>query len=125
MVLVQIKNLRFLVHLLEAKIPYDEKLIRLVQWFAIRYSHCRITSGYQEGSGSVHNTVPCRGIDIGSRECPDPEGIEQDINTHWIYDPQRPQFKCCLYHNVGSGWHFHLQTHPNTFYKSDVGGDNA
>ena len=36
------------------------------------------------------------------------------INRYWQYDPERPGLNCCLIHDVGNGWHCHLQVHDRT-----------
>lgn len=77
-----------------------------------------ITEGYREGTG-VHSTNPCRGIDLRSwiYTSTQLDKIENYVNIHWIYDPNRPKMKCCLIHNTGKGEHIHLQVHPNTIWR--------
>jgi len=62
----------------------------------------------------VHGTIPCRGLDTRSHVYTNPKKIVNHINKRWIYDPKRPEKKVAMLHNVGSGEHIHLQTHPNT-----------
>lgn len=46
--------------------------------------------------------------------------IVDKINKYFIYDPSRPQKKCCIHHEIKDkngkslGWHFHFQVHPRT-----------
>lgn len=73
-----------------------------------------ITSAYRKDDPGVHGQWPSRGLDI---KCQDPirgRQIEDYLNGHWQYDPNRPQFHAALYHNAGGGWHIHMQCHPNT-----------
>jgi hypothetical protein len=73
-----------------------------------------ITSIYRIGDNGVHGALPCRGLDLRCRDDHFGRLIEDFVNTHWQYDPERENMKCCMYHDVGSGKHIHLQTHPNT-----------
>ena len=99
---------------------YDPKLVALAIWCATRWSEFHITSASREGDKGVHGTVPCRGLDARSRNFSAPEAMAEDANRHWVYDPQRPKFKCVLYHKTPNGaWHLHLQVHPKTKYLGD------
>ena len=93
---------------------YDDKLIDLLLWAYIRYSKLTITSGYREGDPGVHGQNPCRGADIRSWHYNDPQAAVNDINKHWIYDPNRPKKQCAILHDIGRGVHIHLQSHPLT-----------
>ena len=62
----------------------------------------------------IHNTDPQRAIDFRSWTMRNPEIIKEKINKAWIYDPNRPKFKVCVYHNIGQGHHFHIQVCKNT-----------
>jgi len=103
-------------------VTHHPKLIALNMWFVVRYSNPTMTSSYRknkihpEDSG-IHCTIPLRATDWRSRDYPEPEKIAEDINKHWSYDPQRPELKCCIYHDTGRGFHFHLQVHERTEYK--------
>ena len=73
-----------------------------------------ITSMYRIGDTGVHGQLPLRGLDL---RCPNSYigvEIEQIVNSKYQYDPNRPNMKCCIYHDAGSGFHIHLQVHPNT-----------
>lgn len=110
---ITIKSIDILADLLGAS--YDPKLIKVVSWFAARNGYLTITSGYRP-DGGIHATLPCRAVDIRSCSYDRPALIAADINRHWHYDPKRPWFRVCVYHNTGRGWHFHIQVHPNTCY---------
>ena len=97
-------------------VPFDTRLAHLAQWVATRYSEVVITSGYRKDSKGVHGTVPCRGIDIRSWIYSNPQVIVDDVNFHFIYDTERPEKRCAIFHNSGQGKHLHLQTHFNTEY---------
>lgn len=68
------------------------------------------------GESGIHETSPLRAIDVRSHDFPDAvaKQIEERINAEWIYDPERPAMKVCLWHDAGSGKHFHIQVHPRT-----------
>ena len=115
--MIVIKNHKVLRQLLE--VPYYPTLIGLALWVTARYSETTFTSGYRKEDKGVHGTDPCRGIDIRSKDFDDPKAVEEDINAHWTYDPERPEKGCALFHDVGRGEHIHLQVHPRTKY---IGG---
>lgn len=76
-----------------------------------------ITSMYRVGDAGVHGTIPLRGIDIrvrGSLGRMIANEVIKSVNSVWIYDPDRPEFKCAIAHGSGHNFHIHLQTHPNT-----------
>lgn len=108
--MIQIKNRTILSVLLSKE--YHPLLIELL--LDVPYDFT-ITEGWREGSG-VHSAEPCRGIDLRSWEYTSHElkKIESYINSDWVYDPERPEMKCCIIHDVGKGDHIHLQVHPNT-----------
>ena len=97
------------------KHPWHPILIALHRWLIMRYSKIILTGSWRPGGG-IHSMIPLRAEDIRSRVFDDPEGIEKDINAHWVYDPERPKYKVALYHNTGKGLHFHIQVHDNTVY---------
>ncbi len=75
------------------------------------------TSIYRPFNGkkhSVHNVY--RGFDFRSRIFTKEEinAILDYVNDKYIYDPLRPNYKVAIFHNVGYGWHFHIQCHPRT-----------
>ena len=74
---------------------------------------------------TVHGTNPCRGIDLffTSKKWPLSKKrcykIEKHVNSIYEYDPKRPNMKVCNYHRTTiSGWHFHIQVHPNTIKRN-------
>ena len=98
-------------------VPWHPKLIDLVEWFDKKWGNVIITCAYERRNyPSVHSLNPLRGVDIRSRNFADPAWMEKEINEHWVYDSDRPSKKCCIYHDVGRGRHFHLQVHENTFH---------
>jgi len=62
----------------------------------------------------LHGTAPVRAIDIRSWCYAYPEAVAKWINEVWSYDPDRPDMKCAILHDAGSGVHFHIQVHPMT-----------
>ena len=73
-----------------------------------------ITSIYRIGDNGVHGQLPVRGLDL--RCWNDSLGmmIEEDLNSVYLYDPNRHSKKVCIYHDTGRGAHLHLQVHANT-----------
>ena len=115
---IQIKDWKVLKGLMLK--PYHHKMIGLAEWVTVRFSEVMFTSAFRPGTG-VHGTDPCRGLDIRSWIYNDPKKVVNDINTHWIYDPKRPEKKCAVLHDVGQGNHIHLQTHDRTQYLREGG----
>ena len=141
---IKIKNVKVLESMLIH--PYHPTLIKLLQWFCVRYSESVFTGGYDDRDyPSVHSTIPVRGEDMRSwiyltpKDSSGPENVQDDVNGHWVYDPDRPQKQCAVYHAVCKhcnhnnmpphhakceacgrellGWHLHLQVHDKTEYK--------
>ena len=73
-----------------------------------------VTSMYRIDDTGVHGTLPLRGIDIRCHIDVMGTFLENYINNKWIYDFERPDKKCAIYHDVGNGKHLHIQSHPNT-----------
>ena len=73
-----------------------------------------VTSLYRMFDEGVHGSLPLRGIDLRCREDHFGALIKDFVNSHWEYDPSRPEIDCCIYHDTGLGKHIHLQVHPNT-----------
>lgn len=71
---------------------------------------------------SVHETDPCRGTDAVTekRRVPDMERIADRVNGGWRYDPNRPELKVALYHDVGMGHHIHFQVDENTVSRENA-----
>jgi len=73
-----------------------------------------VTSLYRIGDNGVHGQLPLRGVDVRMRDEEIGKLVESQINETWFYDPNRPDLKCAVFHNVGRGIHLHIQAHPNT-----------
>ena len=102
-------------------VSFDPILMRIIWWIDESWPDLlTITCGYRRGDiGSVHATIPCRGIDIRSWVYKDPWKVARRINKEWIYDPERPEKKVCKLHDSGSGYHMHIQSHANTRRRLD------
>ena len=79
-----------------------------------RFGEKTITSLYRIGDTGVHGMLPLRGLDFRCTSQIHGKEVETWVNDIWSYDSSRPEKKCCLFHNVGNGWHLHLQVHPKT-----------
>jgi len=111
--MIRIKNTEVLESMLMH--PAHPNLIKLLQWFCVRYSQTVFTGMFEERDyPSVHSVVPVRGMDARSRIYEDPQGVADDVNENWRYDPDRPWLMCAKYHDTGRGKHIHLQVHKNT-----------
>jgi hypothetical protein len=73
-----------------------------------------ITSLFRTGDLGVHGTLPLRGIDERCKSIYLGNLKVAFVNSLWIYDPQQPDLRCALCHDVGQGLHMHYQVHPNT-----------
>lgn len=66
---------------------------------------------------SVHEVRPCRGLDIRSFDFTSNQriAIKYYVNSHYLYNPEKVEKRCCLYHKTGdSSFHFHLQVSDKT-----------
>ena len=77
-----------------------------------------ITSLFRINNSGVHGALPLRGVDLRARNHSLAEVMVSWINSHWFYDPTRPELKCSLAHGEGWAYHIHLQVHPKTVSKS-------
>ena len=118
---IQVKDVEVLHAIIRGE--WHPMLIEIVLWQAENYGVC-ITEGWREAlrPGDIHCTDPLQGYDARywfyspkvARE------IEAAINSHWVYDPARPEKNCAWIHESfnedGSsrGVHFHIQVHSNT-----------
>jgi hypothetical protein len=116
--MIQVKSIEVLRALMG--VNYHPRMLDLLLWVDGEFQHTIITSGYRHGRGSVHNLVPCRGVDLRSWVFEDPQDVTDKINEHWEYDPERPDKQCAILHDTGSGNHIHLQVHPNTRERKNV-----
>jgi hypothetical protein len=93
----------------------DSRLRDLLLWLATETNYIyTITSMYRIGDCGVHGTIPLRGIDLRCRDKENGEYVASVINEAWVYDPERPKYKCCVLHGKGAALHLHLQVHANT-----------
>ena len=94
----------------------DIKLRKLALAVEERFGEKIITSLFRIGDKGVHGTLPLRGLDFRCKASQHGEEVENWVNSHWQYDPDRPTKKCCKFHKNRSndGYHLHLQVHPNT-----------
>jgi len=76
-----------------------------------RFGEKVVTSLYRIGDKGVHGCLPLRGLDLRERSKESGEEIMKWVNERWVYDPRREEKKCCLGHDVGRGYHLHLQVH--------------
>lgn len=116
--MIGIKNTAVLRELLSAR--FHPQLVALVNWCAVHWPEFTITSGYRKGDPGVHGMDPCRGMDARSTWTDAPMAEGDKVNSVWQYDPERPEMKCCIYHDVGKGAHFHLQVHARTVFLDGV-----
>lgn len=90
------------------------KLIEVVE-AVMKFSGLNvITSAYRPGDEGVHGQMPVRGVDLRCRDIATGKIIKEDINSKWIYDPDRPSMDVCVAHGEGDNFHLHLQVHRNT-----------
>lgn len=77
------------------------------------YDCFTITSLYRIENG-VHHTMPLRAIDLRCRNIEVGRSIEYWVNKRWAYDPTRPGYEVCMFHDTGRGKHLHVQVHDLT-----------
>jgi hypothetical protein len=85
--------------------------IGVEMYFGVEFT---ATSLVRIGDNGVHGQLPLRGIDLRCHNEKLGKAVEEHVNSTWVYDLNRPEMKCCVFHNAGQGWHLHLQVHPNT-----------
>lgn len=114
--MITVKNLKVL-RGIEEHITHP-KLIDLINWVCIRYSEVVFTESWRpmKHPNDLHGVEPVRARDIRSWIYSDPDAVEEDINNHFTYDPERLWMRCAIYHNSGQGPHLHLQVHDDTRY---------
>lgn len=102
---IDIKNLEFI----------DPKLREISTWLEKTTGlEFTVTSLYRVGDHGVHGCIPLRGVDLRLWSHAAGRLFESMINEKFQYDPERPEKKCAVFHDVGKGIHLHIQTHPNT-----------
>ena len=100
--MIQIKDTEILFQMLTHKA--HPNLVVLVNWVFERGLLKTITCAFEERKKpSVHSTEPYRGLDCRSRGIKNPQGVCDEINGRWIYDPKRPEYKCAIHHDTGRG----------------------
>ena len=112
---IKIKSVTVMRNLLEPRI--NPTLAIILEDIANTFG-IMITEGYRpkRHRDDLHGTTPVRAVDIrswcytGNRA----EMICDWINSRWQYDFDRPEKKCCIFHDVGYGPHMHIQVHPHT-----------
>jgi len=88
----------------------------VLRWTGARFGFLFIvTSLYRIGDSGVHGTLPLRAIDLRCHSKRLGMLIVELINEHWKYDPKRSGMEVAMFHNTGTGWHLHIQVHPNTY----------
>ena len=92
---------------------FHQKLRLLMADLVIEFGTFRVTSLHRD-DGGVHDTIPLRAIDLGCKNEELGRLIEKWMNEHWTYDPERPAYDVCLYHDTGQGIHLHIQVHDST-----------
>jgi len=90
------------------------KLIPIVEDVMYMSGLTMITSAYRPGDEGVHGQMLVRGLDLRCHNVTFGKQIEEDINSKWTYDPDRPLMEVCVAHGEGENFHIHLQVHRNT-----------
>jgi len=100
-------------------VPWHPILLDYYSWFVDEVCIPLITSSWR--SAKIHDNdsgiamvSPLRHLDFRSKLFAYPKGVVDKVNAHWVYDPNRPEKKVCIYHDSGQGLHLHNQVHPNT-----------
>ena len=112
---IEVKDLSVLKSLFDKL--WHPKLVMVYVWILTRFARALITEGYREPLhfNDLHGIDKLlRALDLRSWIYDNPDKIAENINKHWIYDPDRPSMKVCVYHDVGQGKHFHIQVHNRT-----------
>ncbi len=100
-------------------VAWHPKLIDIDLWIYYKYGTFVKTSTYRPSrihakDSGIHSTDPLQAEDLRSRDHPYPQEVADDINANWMYDPERPNMKVCIYHDIGNGPHWHVQACDNT-----------
>ena len=111
--MISIKDKSVLASLL--MVEYDEALIDILMWLIDEFpDRIVFTCGYRAGDKGVHGTIPCRAVDLRSWTFRSPDRAANYINMVWEYDHKRPEKKVAVFHDSGSGFHFHVQVCSRT-----------
>ncbi len=101
-------------------IPRHPILIDVLIWVSqLKKMEMIVTSDFRDkrihaNDPAIHGTNPLRAIDLRSWTMRNPDLTKDKINSVWVYDPSRPKLQVCVYHDIGKGYHFHLQVCDNT-----------
>jgi len=98
------------------KVGYHHTMSDLLCFIEARFGKVTVTCGHRDNDSGVHGTNPCRGLDIRSKCYNNPQAVADEINSLWIYDPDRTFKTCALFHDIGQGEHIHLQVHDKTYF---------
>ena len=74
------------------------------------------------GASGIHSAgPPHRALDVGAVEFDQLhiDAMAEYVNTHWVYDRNRPHLKCAISKPHGTGKHLHLQVHKRTERRID------
>jgi hypothetical protein len=86
-------------------------LIEIMEWIKSQFGlDLVITQVYKEGMEGKHVDLRCPDDVIGPR-------IEQEVNRHFQYDPERPRYQVAWWHKAdepGAEYHLHTQVCKNT-----------
>lgn len=110
--MTKVKNTEVLSSLLSH--AYHYKLVSIICWICETWPETVITEGWRpkKHDNDLHGLG--RANDLRDRVYDDPQAVCDAINDKWEYDPKRPDYVVCKYHDSGNGLHFHIQVHPNT-----------
>lgn len=106
---IDVYNLDFIDGTLRAVLKDAEALLE-----AETGEECTITSLHRIGDTGNHGQLPLRAVDLRCRDERIGNKVAGLINARWQYDPNRKWLSCAVFHDVGSGYHLHLQVHPST-----------
>jgi len=97
---------------------YPKSLIEIALFIIMKMESIEVepvvTSAYRKDDTGVHGNF--RGLDFRTWDLNQIfiDELCDEVNRIWLYDPERPEKVCLLFHDVGRGPHLHLQVHPRT-----------
>jgi hypothetical protein len=95
---------------------YHRTLIWMAWEMCVVFPVMVCTEAWREAlhPGDVH--FYGRGLDWREWHLKDPQFVVDFVNGQWQYDYKRPDKRCLIRHknHNAPGYHFHMQTHPNT-----------
>lgn len=122
--MIQIKNIYVLESILSHS--FHPKLTAIIIWTRHQLKELGenddliITEGFRRSKHRNDLHPLGRAADLRSWIYKNPRLICNHINKHWAYDPSRPTYKVCVYHDSGKGIHFHIQVHPLTVKRKNI-----